>query len=538
VLSHQAWTRIFAADPAALGRDIEVDGRRFVIVGVFRPQFTGIDDYPRDLWIPFSSYADVRPGLLGQRQPRHVEITARLRPGVTVAQAEASLTPFMARMPASNDAARDLRAEIRPNGTPNPLTFELLATLSPVFAAFALVLVTACANVSNVMLSRAFARHREIAVRLSLGASRGRIVRQLLTEGLLIAVVAGFAGLALAWWTLGAGIVALFSTLPPSFASLLRVAPLDFDYRVFLFALGVAVVTTLMFALLPALQASRLGLTDALRGQRTGTRRGSRLRSALVVAQVAVSLVLVVAALTLARNFSTMGTIDLGYQTQGVISVNIRGEETGLVPRLAAVLAADPRVAEVVVTGGNPMFIRSRTIAASAAPGVAAVRRDTPSCRRSISPSCGFRRGRGLSDERASARRRQRCHGGRVLPGADPIGKTIRSSALMTAGRRASGLHGRHGRRHHPERGQRPDGRRGGYEPHLSPDHRDRSARLAVPCAAARIERSVPTLCRRSRRAVFDPDVRGAAADEMREAQITAARRRGSGRRSARSPGR
>ena len=373
VLGDQAWTRLFARDLAVLGRTLEMDGRPFVIIGVARPEFGGLDDSPRDVWALFSAYADTRPALLGPAQPRHTEITARLRSDVSPEHAQSALTPFMARMVEKKEEARDLRADVQPQSTPNPLSVDLLTVLSPVFAAFALVLVTACANVSNVMLARSIARHREIAVRLSLGASRGRVVRQLLTEGLLIAVLAGAAGLALAAWALRAGMVALFSTLPPTFASLLRVAPLDFDYRVFLFALSVAAVTTLMFALLPALQASRLPLTDALRGQRTGTRRGSRLRGALVVGQVAVSLVLVIAALTLARNGASLGAIDLGYQTAGVTSINVRGEDTAPIRQLAAVLAADPRVAEVAVTSGNPLFGRSRTIAASPATGVSSV---------------------------------------------------------------------------------------------------------------------------------------------------------------------
>jgi predicted permease len=206
-------------------------------------------------------------------------------------------------------------------------------------------------------------------VRLSLGATRGRVVRQLLTEGLFIAVLSGCAALALAAWILRAGVVALFSTLPPTLAAIIRVVPLSLDYRVFLFALVVAAATTLAFALVPALQASRQRLTDALHGQRSGTRSAARLRSALVVAQVAVSLVLVVVALTLARNFRSLGALDLGYQTRGVTSINIRGDDARILGRLTDVLSADPRIAELAVTGGNPLFIASRNVAARPAAG-------------------------------------------------------------------------------------------------------------------------------------------------------------------------
>ena len=271
---------------------------------------------------------------------------------MTAAHVQDALTPLMARI----SERADVRAEARLQATPNPLSFQLVATLSPVFAAFVLVLVAACANVSNVMLARANARHREIAMRLSLGASRGRLIRQLLTEGLLIAALAGLAALALASVTLRAGMALFFATLPPSISALVRVVPLDFDRRVFLFALLVAAGATLLFALAPALRATRLSLTHALRGQPSATTRAATLRNGLVASQVAVSLVLLVGAVTLARNGVTVGATDLGLTTAGVISVNQRGQEGSFIRSAAEALAADTRVASVAVTSRNPLF--------------------------------------------------------------------------------------------------------------------------------------------------------------------------------------
>ena len=210
VLTDDGWARLFDRDPGVVGRPLDLNGQRFVIVGVMRPEFSGLDDTPRDLWVPLTMFGEITgQDLFGANQPRELGIVARLADGVTAEQVQAALTPFMA-----NVAERaDVRAEARPQATPNPLSFQLVATLSPVFAAFILVLVAACANVSNVMLARANARHREIAMRLSLGASRGRLVRQLLTEGLLIAGLAGLAALALATVTLRTGMTAVLRDL-------------------------------------------------------------------------------------------------------------------------------------------------------------------------------------------------------------------------------------------------------------------------------------------------------------------------------------
>ena len=427
VLSDPAWARLFGRDPAALGRTLDLNGRPYIIVGVLAPAFVGLGDFPRDVFVPVTpSWTAQRPGA---SETRETEITVRLRPGVTTVQAETVLAPLFAGI---IDKQIDVRAEVRPQASPNPFTTEELIVFSPVFVAFGLVLVAACANVSNMMLARAISRHRELAVRLSIGASRGRIVRQLLTEGVLIALLAGLAGLVIAKWGLRAATAALFSTLPPSVGPILRLIEPAFDHRVFLFVVTASAVATLLFALLPALRVSGGPLVDALRGGGSTPRGGSRLRNALVCAQVAVALVLVITAVTLARNGASIDAIDTGFTSDGVISINVRGDQDDLAGPLAAGLAADPRVAMVAVTSGNPLFNISRIVAAAPAGGALV----KPTRLTFVSPEffpilrLPLAQGRGFRDDEA----RTAAHvaivasatAAALWPGEDPIGKTLK----------------------------------------------------------------------------------------------------------------
>lgn len=429
VLSYQGWTRLFARDPGVLGRTLDVNGRRFAIVGVVGYEFAGLADMPRDGWVPFTTYAAVaQPELTGLDQQPSVQITGRVPRSRPIAEAEAALQPFVSEVTAG---APNVRAELRRQDSPQPLTVETAATLAPVFAAFVLVLLTACANVSNVMLARAVARHREIAVRLSLGASRGRVVRQLLTEGALIAVLAGAAGLVLASFALRGAIALFFRTLPPSVGAFLRIGPMALDHRVYIFAFAAAAAATLLFALVPALQASKLPLTDALRGQGGHVPRGSRLRAALVVSQVTVSLVLVVLAITLARNGAALASTDLGYDPRGVMSINIRQEQHQLVAGLADLLTTDPHIAEIAVTGGNPLFIRSRTIGLSASSAAASPSRYTfvspeyfSILRIPISQGRAFRPDEARDEARVAIVSAATAQA--LWPGENAIGRTIR----------------------------------------------------------------------------------------------------------------
>jgi len=354
VISYQAWTSLFARDPTVIGRPIELSGHRFTVVGVLGERFAGLHAMPRDVWILFRDYAAVAAPELLDAEARALDVSVRLAPGVTRNQAQAVITPILV-----DAAARQRQSwiELRRHDKPTPLSFRLLAILSPVFAAFALVLLAGCANVSSVMLARAVARQREIAVRLSLGASRWRIIRQLLTEALLISGLAGITGLAVSVVGLRIATSVFFSTLPASLAAILRTAPLTLDYRVFLFALLAAGLSTLAFALVPALQASRFAIAGSLGAHAASGRRGSRLRGALVVAQIAISLLLVVPAVSLARNGFRVRAADVGFDITDVISINVRqGDTAARVRQVADVLAAEPRVERFAVASDNPFF--------------------------------------------------------------------------------------------------------------------------------------------------------------------------------------
>ncbi len=195
VLSEQAWTTLFDRDPLILGRTIDLGGQDLVIIGVASGTFAGLDQAPKDAWVPITMYGPLGGGdLFAAPQKRQVQITARLRHDRVAQEAQTSLAfePFETRVSGRLDA---VRATLQQRATPVRMSASGYALLSPVFAAFGLVLLAACANASNVMLARANARHREIGIRLSIGASRGRVVRQLLTEGFLISVLAAGLGL-------------------------------------------------------------------------------------------------------------------------------------------------------------------------------------------------------------------------------------------------------------------------------------------------------------------------------------------------------
>ena len=270
-----------------------------------------------------------------------VEVIGRLREGVSKTQAEAALAALAAR------GRPDLRAELGSRASVVPFTPKMMFVFAPVLLALGLVLATCCANVANMLLARGLARQREIGIRLSVGAGRARLVRQLLTEALVISILAGAVAVVLARLALDGGLRVFFATVGPEFAKVVRLHSLDLDYRVFLFALCAAAVAAVGAALLPALQATRPDLVSALRGEFGAAFRASRLRDGLVVLQVVVCAVLLVCGALLYRRASVFQTQDTGMRQQGVISLS--AEDRGVE------LAAEFRtLAERGSSGGGP----------------------------------------------------------------------------------------------------------------------------------------------------------------------------------------
>jgi putative ABC transport system permease protein len=323
VLSHGTWQTAFGGDPEVVGRIVRVNGVALTVVGVAPAGFTGVDAYARPaVYIPLM----MAPALLGpdgerildKRDERVLSVKGRLRRGVSVAQAEADLATIASGLergyPDTNrKQGVAVRTPLRARIESSPVDAALVGLLMGLVA---LVLLIACANVANLLLSRSGARAREIAVRLAIGAGCARIVRQLVTEGLLVALLGGGLGLGIAL----AG-VRFFSNIPlPSDLPVLLGVQLD--ERVVGFSLLASVLSVFAFGLVPALRAARADLVSSLKEGDGGRGRGGRIRGrqALVVAQVALSLVLLSAAATFMRGFERTAMGDPGFRTRGLFT--------------------------------------------------------------------------------------------------------------------------------------------------------------------------------------------------------------------------
>ena len=372
VVSHAAWMRLLGGDPAAVGQQLQIRGVYVEIVGIAPEGFVGLDLLPRDFWAPLTLLPALEegPSLFGPEQPQRLDVVGRLGATQTEGSARAAVLAWARRTTASNPPeTQAVVAILQPAATPIALSFNVLLAFTPLMVAFGLVLLTAAANLASLMLSRATVRQREIAIRLSLGASRGRIVRQLLVESLLLALVASLAGFALGRVTLDAGIRAVYATLPPVVADYIRLLPVVPDARVLAALIAAGIGTAVLFGALPALHATRHAGTIASHGA-TPDGRTSRLRHGLVVAQITVSALLIVTCGVLLRGSVRLATTDLGLQTRDVIEVRTRNQsnETALATLRAHPLVRTVAAASTSTFGAGRLVIASDADAPSAVP--------------------------------------------------------------------------------------------------------------------------------------------------------------------------
>ena len=327
VLSHRAWSRHFAADPGVLTRTVLLNGSPFQVVGVMPEDFRGLTVFPPDFWAPLSLVHHFRPAQEGGRDAARVDIVGRLKPGVSRGQALAELLVWDARRGAA-DGVQGRRANLlrEPRQGNVPLSGDLMLQFIPLFFAFGLILMIGWANVANLLLARAVGRQREIGIRLAIGASRRRIIWQLLTESLLLALVSAALAFGISRLALTGVVYAVARSWDPGFGTI-RLAVPPADWRVVLFLVASAMLSTLFFALAPAFRATRLELVRAMRGEVARDARPGKARSVLVALQVTGSVLLLICSAVFLRSSWAIAKLDPGIRTSDIVSVNVQNEE-------------------------------------------------------------------------------------------------------------------------------------------------------------------------------------------------------------------
>ena len=317
VISHDYWVNHYSSDPVALGKTLKLNDQLYTIVGVMPRQFT-FPSREFKVWVPFGSAMQKSPQQAENRQLRIFRVVAHLAPGVSISQAQAELDSVTSRLakqyPATNDG---VRYRIR------SLYEAIVGALRPVLVALSgivgLILLIACANVANLLLARTTARFREVSLRAALGAGTGRIIRQFLTESLLLSACGSSLGLVVAY----AGLRVLRSFNP---GNLPRMESIGIDVDVLLFTTAVAIATGILFGLAPAWQASKINVLSGLKkGGRTSSSgaSGHKLRDGLVVSEIAFSVVVLVAAGLLVKSLDRLMHVETGFVSEHLLSVPV-----------------------------------------------------------------------------------------------------------------------------------------------------------------------------------------------------------------------
>jgi putative ABC transport system permease protein len=316
VLSDRLWRERFSSDPRIVGQAITLNQQSFTVIGVMPANF----EFPKgvDLWKPLLTSMD--PRLLENRGVVYLQAIGRLKPGVTLAQAEAELNTIIARVAAAHPEtkASGYRAVLTP--LPEHLFGNAKPALWAIFVATGLLLLIAAANIANLLLARNTSRRKELAVRAALGASRGQLIRQLLSETFALALCGGLSGVLLAYW-----LIDLLKAIAPT--DIPRLEDVRINGAVLLVSLLSTLLTMLVFGLLPALTAARFNLNEVMNesnARLTNTRAGNRLRSALVVGEVALTIILLAGATLVLRSFINLNRVPLGFDPHQVLTMQLR----------------------------------------------------------------------------------------------------------------------------------------------------------------------------------------------------------------------
>jgi predicted permease len=438
VLSHSFWQRRFGSDQSVVGTSLTLNRQRFTVIGVAARDFLGAEMTVPDVWIPVTMQAALMPENKFLELPdcSWLNVIGRLKNGVSLTQVQAEMQLVAAQMDHNYPGRKTTvnvmpgsylnSPEVRSEGTP-------IAIL--VMAAVGLVLLIACANVSNLMLARSAARRKEIAVRLALGASRSRLIRLLLTESLLLAVTGGVIGLLLAVF------------LPPILFKVIPEIGLDIDFKpnatVFAYMFLISLVTGVVFGLAPAIESTKSDLTDALKSSRSrGSVSQPRLRKVLVIGQVAVSLVLLIGAGLLVRGLQQAQSTELGFDQKNLLVLSMDLTTQGydearaatLYAQLSERLKALPALRSVSLVQVPPFSgTRETTVDIEGRGSSLSVGANVVSAEYFKTLGVPIRRGRQFTEDDARSGESpaviSQAMANRFWPGADPIGQRFKESS-------------------------------------------------------------------------------------------------------------
>jgi putative ABC transport system permease protein len=359
ILSYEFWQRRFAGDPNAIRQTIALSDQTYTIVGVM-PRGFAFPDPRAQIWTPVAFNAAER----ATRDTNYIDVVARLKPGVSLEQAQANMTAI-AQSQAQRYPQTNTGIGVKVVSLQEQMVGDVRPMLIVLFGAVGFVLLIACANVANLLLARAAARHREMAIRGALGASRSRVVRLLLTESVLLAIVGGAVGLLLAIWSLD-----LLVSLKP--ANLPRIAEIGVNRTVFFFTAAVSVLTGVLFGLAPAWQVSKTDLNEGLKegGRGSDAPGRHRIRALLVISEVALSIVLLIGAGLMIRSFVRLLAVDPGFKADHVLTAFVslpvakyskHQEQTAFFDRLLERLRNVPGVSAAGVVTDIPLYGGSST---------------------------------------------------------------------------------------------------------------------------------------------------------------------------------